>query len=227
MRLALRRRVMTARWRLVLCFAFAMAQTSADRSDCTDAIAALSLLLRRDRPSTGLGSRWRVSLFQAVAQARLSTATDPTTDLVKNRSPFVAALARAILAGAAFLGSDCTVDLVDAGPASCACAPLPTEGTWRLGEHNGAAIVIRSIILGLMLLFPAVAFAQNMPDPSKVAPEYRDLAEKRRAEVIRQVACNSEAAKEKVLRRDQAAYVNRCMEKAEKAQQAEVGAKAK
>ncbi len=87
--------------------------------------------------------------------------------------------------------------------------------------------MIRSIILGLMLLFPAVAFAQNMPDPSKVAPEYRDLAEKRRAEVIRQVACNSEAAKEKVLRRDQAAYVNRCMEKAEKAQQAEVGAKAK
>lgn len=47
------------------------------------------------------------------------------------------------------------------------------------------------------------------------------------AEVIKQIACNSEAAKEKVLKRDQAAYINRCMDQAEKAQQAEVGAKAK
>ena len=85
----------------------------------------------------------------------------------------------------------------------------------------------RAVILGLILLAPVVTFAQNMPDPNKVAPEYRDLAEKRRAEVIRQIACNKEAAKENVLKRDQAAYVNRCMDKAEKAQQAEVGPKAK
>lgn len=85
----------------------------------------------------------------------------------------------------------------------------------------------RSVILGLVLLFPVVSFAQNMPDPNRVAPEYPDLAEKRRAEVIRQISCNSEAAKEKVLKRDQAAYINRGMDQAEKAQQAEVGAKAK
>lgn len=85
----------------------------------------------------------------------------------------------------------------------------------------------RSVILGLVLLFPVVVFAQGMPDPNRVAPEYRDLAEMRRTEVIRQITCNRDAAKEKVLKRDQAAYVNRCIDKAEKAQQAEVGPKAK
>lgn len=65
----------------------------------------------------------------------------------------------------------------------------------------------------LALLLPVTALAQQtrLPDPDKVAPEYRDAAEKRRQQVIRRMGCMLNADKEKVLKRDLATYINRCM----------------
>ncbi|MDN3273324.1 hypothetical protein QWJ07_03655 [Frankia sp. RB7] len=51
-----------------------------------------------------------------------------------------------------------------------------------------------------------------MVDPSKVAPEYREAAEKRRAEQIRQRECAQKADLEKVLPRDRTVYLNHCLD---------------
>jgi len=70
-------------------------------------------------------------------------------------------------------------------------------------------------IFALMVisLFAApAARAQALVDPSKVAPEYREAAEKRRAEQIRQRECGRRADADKVLPRDRTAYLNHCLE---------------
>jgi hypothetical protein len=70
-------------------------------------------------------------------------------------------------------------------------------------------------ILSLMLisLFAApAAHAQALVDPAKVAPEYREAAEKRRAEQIRQRECAQKATFEKVLPRDRTAFLNHCLD---------------
>jgi hypothetical protein len=68
-------------------------------------------------------------------------------------------------------------------------------------------------ILTLALLFamPA-ARAQKLVDPAQVAPEYREAAEKRRAEQLRQRECAQKATADKVLPRDRTAYLNHCLE---------------
>ncbi len=55
------------------------------------------------------------------------------------------------------------------------------------------------------------AFAQKLVDPNAVAPEYREAAEKRRAEQIRQRDCAKKADEAKVLPRDRVAHVTRCL----------------
>jgi len=67
-------------------------------------------------------------------------------------------------------------------------------------------------IAAIALLAAGPARTQALVDPSKVAPEYRDAAEKRRAEQIRQRECALKADLEKVLPRDRTAYLNRCLE---------------
>jgi hypothetical protein len=68
-------------------------------------------------------------------------------------------------------------------------------------------------ILGMTGLFLAMpAKAQTLVDPSKVAPEHREAAEKRRAEQIRQRACAKKADDDKVMPRDRTAYLNHCLE---------------
>jgi hypothetical protein len=67
-------------------------------------------------------------------------------------------------------------------------------------------------------MLPGAALAQKLPDPDKVAPQYHDAAEKRRVEIIRRKACTDKAEKEKVLRRDLAAYINHCIDAAENAE---------
>ena len=62
------------------------------------------------------------------------------------------------------------------------------------------------------LLSPQPGFAQRLVDPSAVAPEYREAAEKRRAEQIRQRDCASKADVEKIMPRDRTAFLNRCLE---------------
>ena len=55
------------------------------------------------------------------------------------------------------------------------------------------------------------AFAQKLVDPKTVAPEYREAAEKRRAEQIRQHECARKADEAKVLPRDRTAHITRCL----------------
>jgi Skp family chaperone for outer membrane proteins len=68
------------------------------------------------------------------------------------------------------------------------------------------------IIAALALLAAPAARAQALVDPSKVAPEHREAAEKRRAEQLRQRECGQKATAEKVLPRDRTAFLNHCLE---------------
>jgi hypothetical protein len=56
------------------------------------------------------------------------------------------------------------------------------------------------------------ARAQMLVDPAKVAPEYREAAEKRRAEQLSQRECARRADADKILPRDRTAYLNQCLE---------------
>jgi len=67
-----------------------------------------------------------------------------------------------------------------------------------------------SLVASCMLAEPV--FAQKLVDPNAVAPEYREAAEKRRAEQVRQMQCRRQVDAAKVLPRDQAAAINRCLE---------------
>ena len=74
---------------------------------------------------------------------------------------------------------------------------------------------IGSTLMSLALATPALA--QGLVDPSKVAPEYRQAAEKRRAEQIRQRDCAKRAEAEKVLPRERTAFLLHCLEELEAA----------
>ena len=65
------------------------------------------------------------------------------------------------------------------------------------------------IIGALVVCEPA--FAQKLVDPKTVAPEYREAAEKRRAEQISQRECARKADEAKVLPRDRTAHITRCL----------------
>jgi len=64
------------------------------------------------------------------------------------------------------------------------------------------------------LLSSQPGFAQKLVDPSKVAPEYREAAEKRRAEQIRQRQCATKADAEKIMPRERTAFLNHCLDEA-------------
>ena len=74
----------------------------------------------------------------------------------------------------------------------------------------------RIFVLAMIALFaaPGVARAQLLVDPTKVAPEYREAAEKRRAEQLRQRECGRKADADRVMPRDRTAYLNQCLEAA-------------
>jgi hypothetical protein len=56
------------------------------------------------------------------------------------------------------------------------------------------------------------ALAEKLVDPTTVAPEYREAAEKRRAEQIRQHDCAKKADVEKVLPRERTAFLLQCLQ---------------
>lgn len=62
-------------------------------------------------------------------------------------------------------------------------------------------------------MFSAPALAEKIVDPRTVAPEFRDAAEKRRAEQIKLIECNNAAREAKIARRDLAQYVAECFDK--------------
>jgi hypothetical protein len=83
-----------------------------------------------------------------------------------------------------------------------------------------AAVFVRrwsvryAFALGMIFAgWPAVSFAEKLVDPSTVAPEYRAVAEKRRAEQIKLFECSRKADAARILRRDRAAFVSECLDK--------------
>lgn len=68
------------------------------------------------------------------------------------------------------------------------------------------------ILMVISLFAITAAPSQMLVDPTKVAPEYREAAEKRRAEQIRQRECVRKADVEKILPRDRTAFLNHCLE---------------
>jgi hypothetical protein len=54
--------------------------------------------------------------------------------------------------------------------------------------------------------------AQRLVDPTKVAPEFREAAEKRRAEQVKQQECAHKADAEKVIARERTAFLLQCLE---------------
>ena len=69
---------------------------------------------------------------------------------------------------------------------------------------------IRIIVISLALAAPALA--QGLVDPSKVAPEYREAAEKRRAEQLRQRECAHRAEVDKIMPRERTAFLLHCLD---------------
>jgi hypothetical protein len=55
--------------------------------------------------------------------------------------------------------------------------------------------------------------AQKLVDPNSVAPEYRTIAEKRRAEQLKLFQCSKKADDAKIVRRDRAAFIGECLDK--------------
>jgi hypothetical protein len=70
-------------------------------------------------------------------------------------------------------------------------------------------------IVAMTLILVAPVFAQKLVDPAAVAPEYRDAAEHRRAEQLKQRNCGLKADQARVLMRDRAAFVLKCMDSAD------------
>jgi hypothetical protein len=70
--------------------------------------------------------------------------------------------------------------------------------------------------LGMVLILVSssgASAAQKLVDPNSVAPEYRAVAEKRRAEQIKLLECSKKADQAKVPRRDRAAHISECLDK--------------
>jgi len=66
------------------------------------------------------------------------------------------------------------------------------------------------MFVSLILTVPALA--EKLVDPATVAPEYREAAEKRRAEQIRQQDCARKADVAKVTPRERTAFLLQCLE---------------
>jgi hypothetical protein len=73
-----------------------------------------------------------------------------------------------------------------------------------------------SLWLGMVLMivsWSGASSAQKLVDPNSVAPEYREAAEKRRAEQLKLLQCSKKADDAKVPRRDRAAHISQCLDK--------------
>jgi hypothetical protein len=75
----------------------------------------------------------------------------------------------------------------------------------RLALYGGVLLIVA--------LWPGASFAEKLVDPNSVAPEFREVAEKRRAEQIKLSECTKKAGEAKVLRRDRARFVGQCLDR--------------
>jgi len=70
--------------------------------------------------------------------------------------------------------------------------------------------IFRVTLLSLILTVPA--FAEKLVDPATVAPEYREAAQKRRAQQLRELECSHKADAARVMPRERTAYLLQCLE---------------
>ncbi len=63
----------------------------------------------------------------------------------------------------------------------------------------------------LSALFLQTSLADKLVDPDKVAPEYREAAEKRRNEQIKLMECSHKADVARIVRRDRTAFIQNCL----------------
>jgi hypothetical protein len=80
-------------------------------------------------------------------------------------------------------------------------------------KHFSPAVLFSALLFSIA---PAtLAPAQKLVDPASVAPEFREAAEKRRAEQLKQRDCAHKADVEKVIPRERTAFLIHCLESAE------------
>jgi len=79
------------------------------------------------------------------------------------------------------------------------------------GFSTGSAVRLGMILT--CLTWSGAGLAEKLVDPNSVAPEYREQAEKRRAEQVKLFQCAKKADEAKVLRRDRTAFINQCVDK--------------
>lgn len=84
---------------------------------------------------------------------------------------------------------------------------------FQVGASTRAFFIGCVLQFGLVAGFASNAVAEKLVDPNAVAPEYRDAAEKRRAEQVKLFQCSKKADEAKVLRRDRTAYITECLDK--------------
>jgi hypothetical protein len=90
------------------------------------------------------------------------------------------------------------------------CA-LPTDiSIFHRWSFSMKHFLAAAALLSIALAFPSSA--QKLVDPTKVAPEYREAAERRRAEQIRQQECAHKADAEKVIARERTGFLLQCLE---------------
>ena len=70
------------------------------------------------------------------------------------------------------------------------------------------------LALMAMTLSGAPSFADKLVEPDKVAPEFREAAEKRRAEQLAIINCNNAAKLANIPARDAAKFLADCIDKA-------------
>jgi hypothetical protein len=87
---------------------------------------------------------------------------------------------------------------------------------------SGAAVFVlrwsarSAFAIGMVVMFAGwsgASLAEKRVDPSTVAPEYRAVAEKRRAEQIKLFECSRKADAANTLRRDRATFISECLDK--------------
>ena len=71
-----------------------------------------------------------------------------------------------------------------------------------------------TIVLLTLSFSGATSFAEKLVEPDKVAPEFREAAEKRRAEQLAIINCNNAAKMANVLPRDSLKFIADCVDKA-------------
>ena len=71
-------------------------------------------------------------------------------------------------------------------------------------------LFVRFTIISLLLT--TSVSAQKLVDPTAVAPEYREAAEKRRAEQIKERECAHKADIARILPRERTAFLLQCLE---------------